>query len=51
MNPFEMWVIGLTAHLYRNRRFLIFLVLAVPVVTAAAVHLMNIPEDVRPVLK
>lgn len=48
MNPFEMYIIGLTCHLHRNRSLLLWLVLIVPLVTAAAMQLMNAPSDVRP---
>jgi hypothetical protein len=43
-----MWIIGLSCHIYRNRYLLLFLLLAVPVVTAAAVRLMDVPTDLRP---
>jgi hypothetical protein len=51
MNRLQLWWLGLTCHAWRNRRFLLWLALAVPVVTISALRLMNIPDDLRPVLK
>lgn len=47
MNASEQWLLGLTCHLWRNRRFLLWLALAVPIVTIAALKLMDVPDDLR----
>jgi hypothetical protein len=43
-----LWLLGVSCHAWRNRRFLLWLLLAVPVVTTAAVRLMDVPSDLRP---
>lgn len=48
MSRFSMWLLGLTCHAWRNRRFLLWLLLAVPAVTASALKLMDVPSNLRP---
>jgi len=47
MNRLELWFLGLTCHAWRNRSMLLWLVLVVPLITCAALHLMESP-DIRP---
>lgn len=41
MNTFESWLLGLTCHLFCNRRHLIALVLAVPLVVVAGLKVWD----------